>query len=57
MDVKNASDDYKYPHSFDHHWIEQQYLPEEVDFQGYQPGEIGREHKLWKRIEEIKKAK
>lgn len=56
LDVKNASDDYKYPHSFDHHWIDQQYLPEDVDLRAYDPGSIGRENKLWERIQQIKKA-
>lgn len=57
LNVKNASDDYKYPHSFDHHWIEQQYLPEDVnDRRWYRAGNIGREAKLWERIEAIKEA-
>ncbi len=57
LDVKNASDDYEYPHSYDHHWVEQQYLPDEVrDKSWYEPGNIGREDKLWKRIEEIREA-
>ena len=55
LDVKNASDDYKYPHSFDHHWTKQQYLPENVNFEGYSPGTIGRENKLWQRLQAIKK--
>jgi len=57
LDVKNASEDYKYPHSYDHHWTEQQYLPDERrDACWYSPGRIGREGKLWDRLEEIKKA-
>lgn len=56
LDVENASDDYRYPHSYDHHWTEQQYLPDDVDFEGYTPGTIGREHKLWERLEAIKEA-
>jgi len=55
LDVKNASDDYEYPHSHPHHWIEQQYLPEGVEKRGwYAPGEIGREGKLWERLQQIK---
>lgn len=27
-EVKNKGQFYKYPHSFDHHWIKQQYLPD-----------------------------
>jgi putative ATPase len=53
-DEKNASDDYKYPHSYDYHWTEQEYLPDEVDFEAYQPGSIGREKKLWKRLMNIR---
>lgn len=51
---KNASDDYKYPHSFTYHWVKQQYLPDDVDLQAYEAGSAGREKKLWKRIEEIR---
>jgi putative ATPase len=56
LDVENASDDYKYPHSFDHHWIEQQYLPEGISLKAYEPGNIGREGTLWERLQKIKKA-
>ncbi|WP_138431557.1 replication-associated recombination protein A [Fodinibius saliphilus] len=57
LGVENASDDYHYPHSYDHHWIPQDYLPEEVKEKGwYDPGNIGRESKLWKRLETIKEA-
>lgn len=57
LDVSNASDDYKYPHSYDHHWIEQQYLPDSVKSKSwYEAGEIGRERKLVERIEAIKEA-
>lgn len=57
LDVKNASEDYKYPHSYPHHWTEQDYLPEEVrDKSWFKPGEIGREAKLWERLEAIRKA-
>jgi putative ATPase len=56
LDVENASDDYRYPHNFDHHWVSQQYLPEEYqDSSWYQPGKTGREPKLWERLEKIKK--
>ncbi|GAA5522922.1 replication-associated recombination protein A [Aliifodinibius salicampi] len=57
LGVENASDDYIYPHSHDHHWAPQQYLPEEVTGSSwYEPGNIGREKKLWKRLEAIKEA-
>ncbi|MDX1637286.1 MAG: replication-associated recombination protein A [Balneolaceae bacterium] len=55
LDKKNASDDYQYPHSYPHHWIEQQYLPEDLNDSGwYDPGQIGREGKLWERLQKIK---
>ncbi len=57
MDVENAPESYKYPHAFDHHWIEQQYLPDNVqEHSWFNPGHIGRERKLWDRIEKIKKS-
>ena len=57
LGVENASDDYVYPHSYDHHWAPQRYLPEEVqDKEWYDPGQIGRENKLWKRLQKIKEA-
>lgn len=57
LNVKNASEDYKYPHSYDHHWVEQQYLPDDVRSKSwYEPGEAGREQKLADRMEAIKKA-
>ncbi|MFH5831771.1 replication-associated recombination protein A [Halalkalibaculum sp. DA384] len=57
LDKENASDDYKYPHSHPHHWTEQQYLPEELEGTSwFEPGNIGREGKLWERLQKIKKA-
>ncbi|HEX6981578.1 MAG TPA: replication-associated recombination protein A [Balneolaceae bacterium] len=57
LSVENASDDYDYPHSHEHHWTPQDYLPEEVKGKSwYQPGKIGREGKLWERLEKIKEA-
>lgn len=55
LGVENASEEYDYPHSHPHHWIAQRYLPEELeDASWYDPGEIGREGKLWKRLQKIK---
>jgi putative ATPase len=57
LGVENASDDYQYPHSYEQHWIPQDYLPEEVKGSSwYSPGKIGREGKLWDRLEAIKEA-
>jgi putative ATPase len=56
LDTKNASDDYKYPHSFSRHWVRQQYLPEGYkDSSWFEFGTEGREPILRKRLEEIKK--
>ncbi|WP_441000619.1 replication-associated recombination protein A [Fodinibius sp. SL11] len=57
LGIENASDDYHYPHSYDHHWIPQDYLPEDVkNKHWYDAGAIGREGKLWDRLEKIKEA-
>lgn len=56
LDIKNASEDYRYPHSYSHNWVEQQYLPDEYKEQSwYEPGNQGREANLWKRLQEIRK--
>jgi len=56
LDTENASKDYKYPHSFDGNWVEQEYLPEIVKGKKfYEPGKEGREGLLMKRLNEIKK--
>lgn len=56
MDVKNASEEYKYPHEFPGNWVAQQYLPDGLtDAKWYRPGNQGREPSLWQRLEEVKK--
>ncbi|MDX1640347.1 MAG: replication-associated recombination protein A, partial [Balneolaceae bacterium] len=58
LDAKNASDDYKYPHSFNRHWVPQQYLPDEYkEKTWYESGTEGREPGLLKRLNEIKNRK
>ncbi len=55
LDVRNASDDYKYPHNFERHWIEQLYLPETLkDKSWFKGSSEGRESVLVKRLQEIK---
>jgi putative ATPase len=57
LDVENASDDYKYPHDYPNHWVDQQYLPDSLkNKKWYEPGNSGRESRLWQRFIEIKKA-
>jgi putative ATPase len=54
LDTKNASEDYKYPHSFPSHWIEQQYLPDDLKRKiWYEGGTEGREPKLIQRLQKI----
>lgn len=56
LDTKNASEDYKYPHSFFRNWVRQQYLPENYEGRSwFEFGTEGREPILRKRLEEIKK--
>ncbi|MCG2589289.1 replication-associated recombination protein A [Rhodohalobacter sulfatireducens] len=58
LDHKNASDDYKYPHSYPRHWVRQKYLPDSYDdCSWFEFGTEGREPILRKRLEEIKKSK
>jgi putative ATPase len=49
---------YLYPHSFDNHFILQQYLPDEVmGEQFYIPGNIGYEQRLAERVAQIRKLR
>jgi putative ATPase len=58
LDIENASDEYKYPHSYPKNWINQQYLPNEVkEISFYKPGSEGREGLLNKRLDAIKNQK
>lgn len=55
LDVKNSSEDYKYPHNFPHNWVPQQYLPDDLkDKSWYSADGSGREKKLWERLKKIK---
>src|SRR6056297_1148865 len=55
LDIKNASDNYKYPHDYPSHWVEQQYLPDELkDRRWYSGGTEGREPKLIERLQKIR---
>ncbi|WP_340106090.1 replication-associated recombination protein A [Rhodohalobacter sp. 8-1] len=58
LGTENASENYKYPHQYENHWVEQQYLPDELkDQKWYEPGESGREAKLWQRLRNIRGEK
>ena len=54
QDTENASKDYKYPHNYAGHWVEQGYLPEALKQRTfYEAGTEGRERLLNKRLQEI----
>ncbi len=56
LEVENASDSYKYPHSYPDHWVDQQYLPDTLkDKRWYEPGDQGLEARRWERLRQIKK--
>lgn len=58
LDVENASKDYQNPHNYPDHWVDQQYMPETLPGASwYEPGEEGREPKLWERLMKILKSK
>ena len=39
----NRGVDYKYPHSFDNHWVKQQYLPDKIKYATYyEPVQTGK---------------
>ena len=58
LDIGNASDDYKYPHQYDHNWVDQNYLPDSIKGKSwYKGGSEGREASLLKRLSEIRKRK
>jgi putative ATPase len=50
--------DYKYPHSFPDHWVEQQYMPDGIKSRPYyEPSENGREAEFKKRLESLRKKR
>ncbi|MEJ2542669.1 MAG: replication-associated recombination protein A, partial [Calditrichaceae bacterium] len=54
----NYGGDYKYPHDFENHFVEQIYLPEEIkDKIFYKPSENGRELKLKSYLKNLKSRK
>ncbi len=54
---ENPSDDYKYPHSYPGHWIDQQYLPDALTgTRWFKPGKEGREAELKDRLDKLRKS-
>ena len=55
LDIENASENYKYPHEYPHHWVEQEYLPQSLEGKKWYSGsEQAREKKMMERLEQIK---
>lgn len=55
---RDTSKDYKYPHNYPMHWVNQQYLPDAVAKESwFTPGDQGREKSLWERLMAIKNMK
>ncbi len=55
LSIENASEDYKYAHSYPHHWVDQRYLPENLAGKNfYEGGSEGREKLLNERLKQIK---
>lgn len=55
LDVRNASDDYKYPHGYENHWVAQQYLPDGLSkTRWFKAGEQGYEKRYWDRLVNIR---
>ncbi|MDG5767950.1 replication-associated recombination protein A [Balneolales bacterium ANBcel1] len=54
MESDNPSDQYKYPHLYPGHWVEQQYLPDSLkSARWYEPGDQGLEARRWERLRQI----
>jgi len=54
MKELNYGKEYNYAHSFDNHFIDDQYLPDEVkDKIYYKPGELGKEKEIKERLEAL----
>ncbi|OGC79173.1 MAG: hypothetical protein A2145_02340 [candidate division Zixibacteria bacterium RBG_16_40_9] len=58
MEKLGYGKDYKYPHDFPGHFVEENYLPEGVKQRKYyKPGDLGFEQELKKRIENLEQIK
>lgn len=54
---ENPSKDYKYPHDYPSHWVDQPYLPDDAkQSRWFKPGDQGREKALWERLLKIREA-
>jgi len=54
MKELNYGKEYNYAHSFDNHFVDDQYLPDEVkDKIYYKPGELGKEKEIKERLEAL----
>lgn len=55
--TQNSAEEYKYPHNYPGHWVNQEYLPSSVAGNWYKAGEEGAEFKFYKRLEQIKNSR
>lgn len=55
LGTDNASDDYKYPHAFPNHWVEQAYLPDTLkNVKFYDASSTGREKMIMERLAQLR---
>ena len=46
---------YKYAHDYPNHYVDQQYLPDEIkDARFYEPGDLGYEKKIKERLQKLR---
>jgi len=58
MQREGYGKDYKYPHDFDEHWVDQEYLPSSLKGrQYYHPTELGKEKHIKERLDERRRRK
>jgi len=57
MQKEGYGKDYKYPHDFDEHWVDQEYMPPSLkERQYYHPTEMGKEKEIKERLKHRKKS-
>ena len=55
--LKTSSPDYKYPHAYPGHWVDQRYLPEGVEGGWFEPSDQGYERRIKEMLERIKRLR
>ncbi|MFZ9035436.1 MAG: replication-associated recombination protein A [Francisellaceae bacterium] len=54
VDYDKKQSSYRYPHDYEHAWVDQQYLPDGVDGGYYQPTDRGLEQKIRQKMDFLK---